>query len=206
MNTTTMNATTPAERTVEADVALGHRQTVGSTTNQQEIAASIEDTRSFLLSRPDRGSTADSPVTAVLESGLRCSFQSEHMSSATDMPIRVGGDGSAPSPGHYLRGAIAACTVTAIAMRAAELGIELDDLSATAHSMSDGRSFFGLRDGMVGFTDLTISVDVSASNTSSADLDELIDYASAHAPVGQSVENEVPTTMVWNVRDADTKG
>jgi uncharacterized OsmC-like protein len=119
------------------------------------------------------------------------------------MPVVLGGAGSAPSPGHYLRGAIAACAATAIAMRAAELGIEIESLSATAGSTSDGPAFLGLRDGTVGFLGLTVTVtiDISAREASREQVDDLIEYALAHAPVSDAVENAVPTTVVWKRPD-----
>jgi len=164
------------------------------------IATAIADTRAFLEERRDRGSTADTPVTATLESGLRCSFtDGADWSDATDMPVVLGGAGSAPSPGHYLRGAIAACAATAIGMRAAEVGIEIESLTATAASTSDGPAFLGVRDGTVGLLGLTITIDISAPGASSRQIDELIRYALAHAPVSDSVEHAVPTSVVWNV-------
>ena len=167
------------------------------------IATAIADTRAFLRERSDRGSTADTPVTATLESGLRCSFtDGNDWSDATDMPVRLGGAGSAPSPGHYLRGAIAACAATAIAMRAAEAGIEIESVSATAASTSDGPAFLGLREGTVGFLGLTITIDLSAPGASRQQIDELIEYALAHAPVSESVEHAVPTTVVCNISTA----
>ena len=164
------------------------------------IATTIAGTRAFLEERRDRGSTADTPVTATLESGLRCSFtDGTDWSDATDMPVVLGGAGSAPSPGHYLRGAIAACTATAIGMRAAEVGIDIEALTATAASTSDGPAFLGVSEGRVGFLGLTIDIDLAASRASPRQIDELIRYALAHAPVSDSVEHAVPTSFVWNV-------
>jgi uncharacterized OsmC-like protein len=164
------------------------------------IATAITDTRAFLQERPDRGSTVDTPVTATLESGLRCSFRDGDVETgATDLPVRLGGSASAPSPGHYVRGAIAACAATAIAMRAAEIGVEIESVSVTAATTSDVPAFLGLHDGMVGFLGLEVTIDISAPGSSSRQIDELIEYALAHAPVSQSIEHPVPTTVRHNI-------
>lgn len=164
------------------------------------IGAAITDTRVFLQARPDHGPTADTPISATLESGLRCSFSNgKDWTDATDMPVRLGGTGSAPTPGDYLRGAIAACVATAIAMRAAELDVELESVSVTAASTSDGHAFLGLRTGTVGFLGLNITIDISAPAAPRQQIDELVEYALAHAPVSDSVEHPVPTTVVCNL-------
>src|SRR6185503_20806056 len=62
----------------------------------------------------------------------------------SDMPKAMGGDGSAPNPGWLLRGALASCTATVIAMRAAKLGMTLSNVEVTVETDSDLRGILGL--------------------------------------------------------------
>jgi hypothetical protein len=61
------------------------------------VRESIEKAKQYLGDHPDEARYTDQPATAVMEDGLRCRI--EHATGAvmiTDMPRRVGGDGSAP--------------------------------------------------------------------------------------------------------------
>ena len=60
----------------------------------------------------------------------------------TDMPTAMGGDGAGPNPGWLLRASMASCTATAIAMRAARLGITLSRLRSpftASQTLADDR-------------------------------------------------------------------
>ena len=49
-----------------------------------------------------------------------------------------------PQPGWLVRAALASCTGTAIAMRAAKLGIAVEKLEVSVESESDNRGLLGL--------------------------------------------------------------
>jgi uncharacterized OsmC-like protein len=64
----------------------------------------------------------------------------------TDMPPPMGGTGSGANPGWLLRAGLASCNATVIAMRAAQLGLQLKSLEFTVESESDNRGFLGSDD------------------------------------------------------------
>ena len=63
----------------------------------------------------------------------------------SDMPKAIGGGGATPTPGWFLRAALANCDATAIAMRAAQRGLVLSALEVTVDSQADDRGLLGLR-------------------------------------------------------------
>lgn len=86
---------------------------------------------------------------ARLVDGLRCEITGPYAEKVTTgMPPAIGGAGSAPSPGWLFRGALASCTATVIAMRAAKLGVALKVLEVTLETDCDHRGMLGL-DGKV---------------------------------------------------------
>ena len=88
------------------------------------IQQSIEDLTNYLSEHPEECRHPDKAATAVLEEGLRCRAEgSKGTTLVTDMPKSIGGGGSAPTPGWFLRAALATCDTTVIAMRAAQLGV-----------------------------------------------------------------------------------
>lgn len=87
------------------------------------VRGALEEAARLFAEDPDRAKAPSPAVTAVLEDGLSCRIGGPLGELRTDMPALLGGGATAPSPGWLLRGAIASCTASVIAMRAAQLGI-----------------------------------------------------------------------------------
>ncbi len=111
----------------------------------QHIQNSVNDVIAYLTENPQDALGTSPPVTAVMEKSLRCrATGGAGQSIVKDMPQAVGGGGAAPSPGWLARAAIATCDATRIALRAAEIGIELDALEVVMDSVDDDRGLFGI--------------------------------------------------------------
>ena len=130
------------------------------------------------------------PATARLVEGLKCEVTGpQGQRLQTDMPPAVGGDGSAPNPGWLLRAALASCTASVIAMRAARLGIALEILEVTVDSDSDLRGILGL-DEKVSAGQSAVRATVRIRGNADPDtLRELAAWGEAHSPVGCTVRN-----------------
>jgi uncharacterized OsmC-like protein len=137
-----------------------------------------------------------SSATARLAGGLRCEVSGPRGErSATDMPPGVGGQGSAPNPGWHLRAAMASCTATAIAMRAAKLGIPVTTLEVTVESESDQRFMLGLDPSVAaGFTGWRTSVKI-AGDAPADQLKELVAWADSHSPVGCALRDPAACSL-----------
>ena len=73
----------------------------------EHIRNSVNDVITYLKENPQDALSTSSPITAVMEDGLRCrATGAEGQSMVTDMPKAVGGGGSAPSPGWLSRAAL----------------------------------------------------------------------------------------------------
>ena len=97
--------------------------------NAPEIRKAIEALTSAFAADPTKARAKNAPATAKLGDGLQCEVTGPYGARiVTDMPPAMGGAASGPNPGWFLRAALASCTTTAIAMRAAKLGI--GDVSA----------------------------------------------------------------------------
>src|SRR3970282_2111706 len=117
-------------------------------------------------------------------------------SLVSDMPRSVGGGGSAPPPGWFLRAAVAGCDATVIAMRAAAEGIELSTLEVTVTSESDDRGFLGMDDSLpAGPLEGRTHVRIGADGVSPDTLREIVEWAEMHSPVSDALRRAVPTTV-----------
>ena len=150
----------------------------------------IEQLSAAISADTSKARAKNVPATARLIEGLRCEVTGpQGQRLQTDMPPAVGGDGSAPNPGWLLRGALASCTASVIAMRAARLGITLETLEVTVDSDSDLRGILGL-DEKVSAGQSTVRATVKIrGNADQGTLRELAAWGEAHSPVGCTVRN-----------------
>ena len=160
------------------------------------IRQSIDQAVSFLAEHSEKARYTDRPATAVVE-GLRAEVTGQHGESlVSDMPRSVGGGGSAPTPGWFLRAAVAGCDATVIAMRAAAEGIELSTLEVTVTSESDDRGFLGMDDSLpAGPLQARTHVRIGADGVSPDTLREIVEWAEMHSPVSDALRRAVPTTV-----------
>lgn len=153
--------------------------------NDINIREALERTSAALAERPEKALTKTGPLTARLAQGLRCHVSGPNAETTwTDMPVALGGGASAPSPGWYLRAAVASCTATVIAMRAARLGITLSTLVVSVESRADQRGLLGLDDRVpAGISTLRMRVRIGAANVRADELRALVAWGDAHSPV-----------------------
>jgi uncharacterized OsmC-like protein len=160
-----------------------------------DIRTAIDGAMAYLTEHPDEARYTDSVAVAHIEHGLRVRVEGTNAESVTtDMPPSVGGDGSAPSAGWLLRAAVAACTLTLIAIRAAHQGVELGDLEIVVDSESDDRGILGL-DAAIPAGPLSMRIAVSADGQIPPELRDIVDWAVEHCPVSDAVKRAVPVTV-----------
>jgi uncharacterized OsmC-like protein len=154
--------------------------------NASSIRAAIENVSAAISADPAKARSKNAPATARLTAGLQCEVSGPYNERLiTDMPPAMGGTASGPNPGWLLRGALASCTVTVIAMRAAKLGVTLSNLEITVESDSDNRGMLGLDESVsAGLAAVRMKVKISAPSASPETLREIVEWADAHSPVG----------------------
>ena len=160
------------------------------------IREAIDNLGAAISADPAKARAKGVPTTARLSGGLTCEVtgpQGQRM--LTDMPPAMGGAASAPNPGWYLRGAIASCMATVIAMRAAKLGITLETLEVTVESDSDHRGILGLdRKIPAGQTAVRTAVKIRG-DAEPQKLREVVAWAEGHSPVGCTVKDGPPCSL-----------
>lgn len=146
---------------------------------------------------PDKGLVTDKAAVARLQTGLLCRAEGPHGALlVSDMPTSVGGSATAPTPGWFLRAALANCDATVIAMRAAQLGVELTRLEVTVDTISDDRGMFGVVDGVPASPlSMRVRVAIAAEGTSADRLRAIVHWAEKHSPVGDAIRRAIPATV-----------
>ncbi len=149
------------------------------------IRDAIEKISRVFADQPEKARSKNAPATARLLSGLRCEVTGPKGETVhTDMHPAMGGAASAPNPGWFLRAAMASCTATAIAMRAAKVGVNLTTLEVTVESTSDNRGILGLDDKIsAGLSSIATRVRIGAKDVSPDRLREIAEWGDGHSPV-----------------------
>jgi uncharacterized OsmC-like protein len=148
--------------------------------NQLAIRDIAERHVRLLSARPERGRLSCA-TRARLVDGLRCEIQEGPWRLAADMPAKVGGGETAPTPGVLGRGALAGCLTIGIAAWAARLGVPVDAVEVEVETDFDARGELGMGDVPAGYQEVryTVSIDSPAPR---CELDRLLATAERHSP------------------------
>jgi len=173
--------------------------------SMERIAAAIERVEEALRRKPQAGLHDDSAATARWTSGLRTQVSSDTgRSVTTDMPVEIGGEDSAMSPGWLWRAGLASCAVTRIAMVAASEGIRLEVLEARTTSRSDTRGVLGMTgpDGrLVPAHPLAVElhVRIAAPGVPAERLRALVESSAGCSPVTCVIQQALPVALSVDV-------
>jgi len=164
---------------------------------EQSIREAIDNVSKAIVANPDKARIKNATAVASLKDGLAFAITGPKGEAVlTDMPKAIGGGGGVPQPGWLLRAALASCTGTVIAMRAAQLGITLDKLEVNVDSESDNRGLLGLDEKVsAALSDLRTVVNVRAVNASPADLKALVQWADTHSPVACTLRSALAANI-----------
>jgi uncharacterized OsmC-like protein len=153
------------------------------------VREAIDRLDAAIRAQPEKARAKNAPATARITSLLQCEVRGPYGERiTTDMPPAMGGAASGPNPGWLLRGAMASCTATVIAMRAAKLGVDLVSLEVTVESESDNRGILGLDESVsAGLGVVRTKVKIGAPSASADELRDLVKWADAHSPVACTI-------------------
>jgi len=155
------------------------------------VNEAIENLRSSISADPSKARAKNVPATARLVNGLQCELKGPYGERVlTDMPPAMGGGASGPNPGWLMRGAIASCTATVIAMRAAQTGIEVGALEVSVETDYDLRGILGMDESVsAGHQAIRMNVKIGSPSASPEELRALVEWAEAHSPVGCTIKD-----------------
>jgi uncharacterized OsmC-like protein len=136
-------------------------------------------------------------TTARIEDGLRCVIEDGPWKLSADMPVKAGGEETAPSPGTLGRGALASCIAINIAGWAARREVPIEAVQVEVQADFDARGELGMDDSIPpGYQEVryVISIDSPASADEVAKLVEVAERYSPYVDVfarGQTMKRIV---------------
>ena len=158
------------------------------------IRTAIEGASAYLADHPDEARYTDSIARANVEDGLRVRVEGAAGETlVTDMPSAVGGAGSAPSPGWFLRAAVAACVASLATMRSAQLGWTGFHCEVEVDSESDDRGLLGIEPSVPGGPlSMRVGLRMAGDGAGLEALEAVAVWAVDHCPVSDAVRRGVP--------------
>ena len=133
----------------------------------------------LLSQKPDKGHLTGI-TKARIEDGVRCLIEEGPWRLAADMPVKAGGDETAPTPGMLGRGALASCLAIDIRLWAARLEIPVDSIEVEVQADFNARGQLGVGDAPSGYQEVRYIVSIE-SPASHQTLTELLDTAESHS-------------------------
>ena len=101
------------------------------------LAAGTQRAREIFTRRPSAGLVTAQAIACLTGEGAQTTVRMGSHSLGADAPIALGGDGTGPTPGDLVRGALAACLAMNYAMHAPQFGVELHQVEVTAETDID---------------------------------------------------------------------
>lgn len=171
-------------------------------TDQSTIRAMAERSIQLLTVKPSRGHLTCT-TRARLAHGLRCEIEEGPWQLAADMPAKVGGDETAPTPGVLGRAALASCLAIGIAAWAARLGVPVDGIEVEVQADFDARGELGMgSDIPAGYTEIRYAVAID-SRAPQHLLDEVLELAERHSPYLDNFGRALPLRRVPHLFTAE---
>ncbi len=153
----------------------------------RQIKAAFERNEQILLRRPALA-VKTGTVKASLKEGLCCQVESGCWKFTSDMPVKVGGDQTAPSPGIYVAGALGSCLAIMAKMWAAKLDIPIKSIDIEVSYEADMRMLFGIDHVPARWRNIAYTAHIE-SEASEKDLQRVLTLAHEHSHVLGDLEH-----------------
>lgn len=170
-------------------------------TDAATIRAISERNVKMLNLKPHKGHLTG-VTRARIEDGVRCVIEEGSWRLAADMPVKAGGDESAPTPGMLGRGALASCLAIGIRLWAARLEIAIDAIEVEVQADFDVRGELGIGEVPAGYQEVrrVIAIESPASRDT---LIGLLDTVERHSPYMDVFSRAQPMQRVLRLNGSE---
>lgn len=143
--------------------------------SSQQIRTAVERVRDVFRRKP---SAALSSIRASgrLDTGLVCNVRQGDYTATMDMPVPIGGEGSAPTPGFFVRAGLAGCIAIGVKLTAVREGIELDSVDVDVEMDFDDGALLGVGDNSAAPLQTRVTIRI-ASSAPWAEVTAMVDRA-----------------------------
>ena len=155
-----------------------------------------------LTLRPSIGRSTGVSRTRIRH-GLVCEVEEGPWRLTADMPEKVGGSGTAPTPGVFGRAAFGSCLAVCYMMHAAKLGVPITSLEIEVQADYDNAGLFGLGTSPPGYSEVRYTVTIE-SPAPESDITRVLDEGDAHSPYLDIFRRDLPCRRSVRIINAQT--
>lgn len=145
-----------------------------------DIRVAFERSARALTLRPSLGQSTGVSRTRIRQ-GLTCEIEEGSWKLVADMPVQVGGNGAAPTPGVFGRAALGSCLAIGYMLYAAKLGVPISGIEVEVQADYDDGALFGVSESPPGYLEVRYVVTVESAAPES-DIQRVLDEGDAHSP------------------------
>lgn len=165
--------------------------------DMEKIKEAFERNEKVLLKQPLLGKKSGT-VKASLKEGLGCHVESGCWKFSSDMPVKVGGEQTAPPPGIYVAGALGSCIAIMAKMWAAKLDIPMKNIEIEVSYEADMSMLFGVNDVPAHWKSISYVATVE-SNAPEKEIQKVLDLAHKHSHVRGDLEHAFHIERIGNI-------
>ena len=163
-----------------------------------EIKTATDRKLAAMRKRPKIAQGTARTTVSLVGGGTSCEIADGGWRMLADLDAGSGGDGAAPDPGVFGRGALGACMVLGYELWAARLGVRIDAVCVTVESDYDARGMYALDDAVTpGWLAVRCTIEVTSPDDP-ARVAEVIEQSHRYSPLVADIARPVPLT--WDIR------
>ena len=163
----------------------------------ETIRSAFERLTKALSLRPWLGQSTAVSRTRIRH-GLMCEIEEGPWKLTADLPARLGGTGSAPTPGVFGRAAFGSGLAVGYMLHAAKLRVPIASLEVEVQADYDNGSLLGTSKTPPGYQEVRYTVTVE-STAPEHDVRRVIDEGDAHSPYLRIFTNPQPCRRIVRV-------
>ena len=128
----------------------------------EKIRSAVERVADVFRRKPS-AALSSIRATGRIDEGLICNVRQGNYQAAMDMPEPIGGDGSAPTPGFFIRAGLVGCIAIGIKLTAAREGMDIGAIDVDVEMDFDDGAMIGVGDSSAAPLETRVTVAIEST-------------------------------------------
>lgn len=146
----------------------------------EKIRLAVERASDVFRKKP-AAALSTKKASGRIEDGLVCHARQDDYTATMDMPVPIGGEGSAPPPGFHIRVGLVGCIAIGIKLTAAREGLDIRAIDVDVEMDFDDGALIGVGDNTAAPLETRITIAIDSAEPWD-EVTAMVDRALAHDP------------------------
>jgi uncharacterized OsmC-like protein len=164
----------------------------------RDLKTAFDRNAKALQLRPGMATSTARTTVSLRGDGTTCEIEDGPWKLVADLERGMGGDGAAPDPGVFGRGALGACMVLGYEMWAAHLGVRIEGARVTIESDFDSRGMYAVDESVSpGWQAVRCIIEITSPDDPER-VAEVVEKANRYSPLMADITR--PVSLTCDVR------